>query len=304
LYALQGVNKLTGGDGEDIYVFTGQLGVNTLLETGRQASRLDFSGFLPPEILGVVGPLPTSPTVSVPSNFSVVRGTASRLFFFGTPFVGGVSDATVTLSTPAGAFTAKSANGVTVEGDGKSKISLTGSMANLNRYFTSGAIAYRFDAAVDTQQLQVELVQGDLSAEVSASIKVVGTSSSTQNWRDMAATDALLVAVGQPGADQVGVHLSRALGKTWTPAELPKGMGFDSVSIADDGRRIAAFSFSGDLALSNDAGLSWTVRKKAPADNYSESLVLDDGRVLAGDLTAREWYFNNNFDWGQRNTPA
>jgi hypothetical protein len=304
LYAIQGVNKLNGGDGQDTYVFTGQLGVNTLLENGRDASHLDFSGFLPPEILGVVGPLPMAPTVSIPASFTAIRGGHARLFFYGSPFTGdSQTQATVTLSAPTGAFVASTANGVTVSGGGGAKTTFTGSIEQLNRYFTSGVIAYRYDATLDIQVMQVEVRQGDFTARTSAPIQAMRTSSVAHNWRDLAAADGVLVAVSTAGAGQAGIYLSRDRGQTWSPADVPLGMGFDAVSVTADGQRMAAFSFQGRLALSNDGGQTW-VLSQAPADNYSEALVLADGRVLVGDQTGREWFFKNIFNWGQRNTPA
>ena len=81
LYAVLGVNKLVGGAGRDRYVFVGEIGNNTLSETGAEPSDIDFSGVVPEDILRVIGPVPVLPSVSIPPQFNAVRDQRSRLIF-------------------------------------------------------------------------------------------------------------------------------------------------------------------------------------------------------------------------------
>eukprot|EP01034_Spumella_vulgaris_P023607 gene23607-29843_t len=301
LYAILGVNKLIGGDGVDTYVFTGGLGVNTLVENGKQASHLDFSGSLSKELQGIVGPLPGVPTVSIPATFTAVRGATTALSFAGTPFTGDDSaPASVSVSAAAGVIQAGSSGGVTVSGAGTGRAVFTGTVANLNSFFkAAGKISYRFEGSDDVQTLKVVIQQGDLSSMAQAQVHAALTSSVSQSWRDLAVSSSVMVAVANVSSGQQSIYLSRDHGDTWLPANAPKGLDYNAVSISPDGQMIAAFSSGGRLAVSRDAGLSWTV-STAPSDNYSEVLVLGDDRVLTADRTdsLRYFYFNNIFSWG------
>ena len=70
-----------GGEGADRYVFIGELGNNTLVETGVDASDLDFSGVISVEIMAVIGPVAGAPAVSIPAQFNVARATMSGYTF-------------------------------------------------------------------------------------------------------------------------------------------------------------------------------------------------------------------------------
>ncbi|MBF0462099.1 MAG: hypothetical protein HQL87_11950, partial [Magnetococcales bacterium] len=305
LYAVQGINKLTGGDGVDTYVFTGELGLNIVTETGKDPSRIDFSGALSPELLGLVGPLPGAPTVSVPAKFTQVRGSSARLLFYGTPFAGDPNlETVVTLSIADGILKAGSMNGVTVGGNNTARLTLTGKIADLNKYMTSSnAPTYTYISGDDLRTLSVEIKQNGISSTAQAEVSAMQSSDVSQGWNDMAQAGDLLVAVSGVNADQAGVYLSRDKGLTWQRANTPKGISYNMVSVSSDGNIIAAMSTAGNLTVSRDGGLTWT-NSNAPANNYSDLLVLDDGRILTTDRTDSStysyWYFNNIFDWGYR----
>ncbi|MBF0099100.1 MAG: hypothetical protein HQM05_17395, partial [Magnetococcales bacterium] len=303
LYAVQGINKLNGGDGEDLYVFTGELGLNVVTETGKESSRVDFSGALSPELLGLIGPVPGTPLVSAPSSFTQMRAVPARLLFYGTPFEGDPNlPAEVTLSIADGLFKASSANGVTVSGSNTSKLTLTGKVADLNKYITStNAPTYTFTSGDALRTLSVAIKQNDKSSTAQADIQVMQTSETSQGWNDMVQAGDLLVAVSDVNAEQTGVYLSRDQGLTWSRANTPKGISYSMVSASSDGRIIAAMNASGKLTLSRDGGLTWS-NSSAPANNYSNLQVLDDGRILVSDRTDSKQvqYFNNIFDWGTK----
>ncbi|MBF0339921.1 MAG: hypothetical protein HQL95_03035, partial [Magnetococcales bacterium] len=303
LYAVQGINKLSGGDGEDLYVFTGELGLNIVTETGKEMSRVDFSGALSPELLGLIGPTPGAPLVSAPSTFTQIRGIAARLLFYGTPFEGDPNlETVVTLSIADGVFKASSMNGVTVGGNNTAKLTLTGKVADLNKYITSSnAPTYTFTSGDDVRTLSVEIKQNEKSNIAYADILAMHVSATSQSWRDMVQAGDLLVAVSGVNADQTGVYLSRDKGLTWSRANTPKGVSYSMVSASSNGGVIAAMNANGSLTVSRDGGLTWT-NSTAPANNYADLLVLEDGRILVSDRTdsAQVKYFNNIFDWGTK----
>ena len=90
-----------------------------------------------------VNPTDSAPTVDVPGSFRVVEDRPSPLVFTGTPF--GDADSTlltVTLSVADGTLTGASGNGITQGGTATAR-TFTGTVANLNAYFTRpGSIAY------------------------------------------------------------------------------------------------------------------------------------------------------------------
>ena len=63
---------------------------------------------------------------------------------------------------------------------------------------------------------------------------------------------------------------------------LPPGQGFDHVAVAPAGQQMAALSNAGLVAISRDGGRDWTL-VRAPADDYTDVLITDDGRVLLAD---------------------
>lgn len=91
----------------------------------------------------VVNPTDSAPTVNVPDSFRVAEDRMSPLAFTGTPF--GDADSTlltVTLSIADGTLAGSSGNGVTLGGSPTAR-TFTGTVANLNAYFTRpGSIAY------------------------------------------------------------------------------------------------------------------------------------------------------------------
>jgi hypothetical protein len=88
---------------------------------------------------------------------------------------------------------------------------------------------------------------------------------------------------------------------------LPLGQGFDHVSVSPNGQQMAALSNAGMVAISRDGGNNWTL-VRAPADNYTDVLVTDDGRVLLADRAGSERfsYFGllGITLWGDRDTPG
>ncbi|MEI7785873.1 MAG: hypothetical protein WCK08_15895, partial [Betaproteobacteria bacterium] len=88
---------------------------------------------------------------------------------------------------------------------------------------------------------------------------------------------------------------------------LPPGQGFDHVSVSPNGQQMAALSNAGMVAISRDGGLNWTL-VRAPADNYTDVLVTNEGRVLLADRAGSERYSYSGFLgitlWGDRDTPG
>jgi hypothetical protein len=282
LYAVLGVNKLSGGVGVDSYVFAGQLGNNSISETGSEGSALDFSGMLPASLLAAFGPLPGAPTVSIPPSFNAVRDVDSKLKFSGQPFTGDAAvSATVTLSSVDGVFVAAGANNVTVAGPDNAR-TFTGTVANLNAYFIAGNVSYRYVSAADARTLTVSIAQNGLTSQAQTQVSRAMVSDVSLGWTDLAANGNLLVAVASVSGSQAGVYLSSDAGLSWQAANAPAGKSYSAVAISPDGRSIAAMSASGYLAVSRDAGLTWTP-SQAPADSYTDLLVLNDGRLVLTD---------------------
>jgi hypothetical protein len=123
------------------------------------------------------------PTITLPAGgFQAVEDTSGPLVFTSPPF--GTMDAlptkrvTVTLAVPRGTIRAKSAAGVTVGGTPKAR-TFSGSLANLNRFFTdpSGRIRYRPQADdTATEPLTVTVVErtrgGRLRSSAAATIAI------------------------------------------------------------------------------------------------------------------------------------
>ncbi|MGI9211616.1 MAG: hypothetical protein ACR2HF_04020, partial [Methylococcaceae bacterium] len=292
LYAVLGSNRLTGGDGVDRYVMVGSLGVNSLVESGSEGSVFDLSGFVPAEIAALTLPVGPAPSVSIPASFNATRDQKSRILFSGAAFAGDVNvKATVLLSIDQGIFSAISADGVTVEGKtngGTSDriLSFTGSLADLNRYFTSqGKITYVYKTDSTSQLMTVTISQNGLSSQATATIKRVNSSDNLK-WGDLAVQDNLLVAVANTvDATQTGIQISRDAGFTWQAANVTKGKGYDYVSISSNGQNIAALASDGSLAVSKDAGLTWglsTVPNKNSEKDFSEVLITNEGRIFIG----------------------
>ena len=88
---------------------------------------------------------------------------------------------------------------------------------------------------------------------------------------------------------------------------LPLGQGFDHVSVSPNGQQIAALSNAGMVAISRDAGNTWTL-VQAPADDYTDVLVTNDGRVMLADRAGSERYSYKNWlgitVWDNRDTPS
>ena len=88
---------------------------------------------------------------------------------------------------------------------------------------------------------------------------------------------------------------------------LPPGQGFDHVSVSPNGQQMAALSNAGLVAISRDGGANWTL-VRAPADNYTDVLITNDGRVLLADRAGTERYsYSGLFGvtlWGDRDTPG
>jgi hypothetical protein len=123
MYAIAGINRLSGGRGLDRYVFVGSVGSNRILgETDEELSDLDFSGRLSASLMALAGPPASLPTVSIPTEFGAIRpvGEAqftSNIIFYGKPFGGPADrDLSVTLRVGSGAVVAESGDGVTVSG--------------------------------------------------------------------------------------------------------------------------------------------------------------------------------------------
>ncbi|MEY2908848.1 MAG: hypothetical protein RLZZ602_1371, partial [Pseudomonadota bacterium] len=331
LYGVLGVNRLVGNEGQDKYIFVGQLGANTLIETGTEASELDFSGEIPAAFKGFMGVPEGAPAVSIPAVFNAVRGdrqgannqveeVRSALIFVGAPFSGDNNNPmTVTLSTVDGKFDASSADGVVVESSGTATTTFTGSIANLNRYFTtSGRVHYVFTAADDSRLLNVTAKQAGVSSQAQATIsradRYLSGTLTGMNWTDLAVSGNVMAATISATEQHAGLYLSGDGGKTWKPVNAFIGRGFDAVSISPDGRQIAAISSSGNLAISRDSGLTWS-ETKAPDDLYDDIAVLNDGSILAVDRPTSERYsykvrrgiwpiFWEETEWANRDTPG
>jgi VCBS repeat-containing protein len=105
-------------------------------------------------------------TVSIPSSFAFTEDVAGPIRFYGTPFTDPDSAAlTVTLSVADGALTAQPGNNLTLGGTATAR-TLTGSVADLNAYFTTaGRITYQ--GALNntaTRTLTVAVTDGTNSA--------------------------------------------------------------------------------------------------------------------------------------------
>ena len=115
-----------------------------------QDTTLSGSAALPTNyILAITNVLevPTAPRTSAPAFFTVVEDTPTALVFAAAPFSDSDSQLTkvmtVTLTIPAGSLAAASAGGVTVAGTTTVR-TFTGSLSNLNAYFTAspGRVIY------------------------------------------------------------------------------------------------------------------------------------------------------------------
>jgi hypothetical protein len=88
---------------------------------------------------------------------------------------------------------------------------------------------------------------------------------------------------------------------------LPAGQGFDHVSVSPNGQQMAALSNAGMVAISRDGGVNWTL-VRAPADDYTDVLITNEGRVLLADRAGSERYsYSGLFGitlWDDRDTPG
>ncbi|MEN9329884.1 MAG: hypothetical protein RLZZ484_1072, partial [Pseudomonadota bacterium] len=224
LYAVAGLNRLTGGEGVDRYVFVGELGSNTLIETGTDLSDLDFSGMIPDEILKVIGPAAGAPAVSIPAQFNAARDEKSRIVFTGTPFTGDLSNPmTVTLSAQDGVFTAVSGGDVIVSGSDSAR-TFTGTIANLNKFFTNPEnLSYTFTSAEAERTITVMAMQAGLTSVATAKVTAVDAFTPdgglNQAWADLAVQGNLMVAVSGVSGSQMGIYVSRDGGVNWAPAQ-------------------------------------------------------------------------------------
>ena len=120
------------------------------------------------------GPVNQSPTVSAPASFTVTEDVAGNLTYTGTPFAD-VDSATltVTLSIDDGTIAATTGGGVTVGGSAVSR-TFSGSIADLNSYFTTaGNITYT--AALDNttaRTLTTLVSDGSLSASETSMVNI------------------------------------------------------------------------------------------------------------------------------------
>jgi hypothetical protein len=90
-----------------------------------------------------VNAVDSPPTVNVPGTFRVIEDRMSPLLFAGTPFADPDSTLlTVTLAVADGTLVGSSGNGITLGGTATAR-TFTGTVANLNAYFTRpGSLAY------------------------------------------------------------------------------------------------------------------------------------------------------------------
>jgi hypothetical protein len=204
------------------------LGVNTLVESGTEASNLDFSGLIPEDILKIIGPAANPPMVSVPNSFNVARDAKSRLVLSGTPFVGdATTPMTVTLFATEGVFDANTADGVTVSGPDNAR-TFTGSVANLNKFFTNpNKVSYTFTGEAKTGEIQVTVMQSGQMAQALAGFNVVNAftpeAGVNPEWTDLAVRGDVMVAVSAANSGQLGIYVSRDQGLSWAPAQSLAG---------------------------------------------------------------------------------
>ncbi|MFZ4650932.1 MAG: hypothetical protein ACOYLV_09490 [Rubrivivax sp.] len=149
-----------------------------------------------------ITPVNDAPTVRAPTSFSVLGNTPSPLFYSGTPF-GDIDSGilTVTLSVADGTISGAAASGITVGGTATAR-TFTGSIANLNAYFTtSGRITYT--TAQDntaSRTLTTRVSDGFLSDSATSTILITP-------WQpdDRRTAPAPITASGAPRAKPAGL---------------------------------------------------------------------------------------------------
>ncbi|MFM7569627.1 MAG: calcium-binding protein, partial [Betaproteobacteria bacterium] len=233
MYAVAGVNRLTGGRGLDRYVFVGAVGSNRILgESDAELSDLDFSGRVPAALLALTGPTANLPTVSIPTEFGALRPVGdtrfvSNLLFYGKPFGGPTGqDLSVTLRVGSGEIVAQSGDGVVVSGSETERV-FTGRLDTLNAFFTKpGKVRYAFAGEATEERLSVEIRADSALNTVRSTIRVGAASAEVMGWTDIAVSPVRQVAVSVASADSSGA--------------------------------------SGGIYLSDDGGISWMLATNAP----------------------------------------
>ena len=113
---------------------------------------------------------------------------------------------------------------------------------------------------------------------------------STLNWNAVAmSASGSVLAAGTDDATTGKLFLSRDLGATWVEqtSNLPAAARFTSITVSDDGNKIATTTFSspGRMYYTTDGGATWNAPAGAPSTSKWQGIAssADGAKLLAGD---------------------